>query len=342
MVAGPAIEIDLGIGPIRIRQRRPDVTSALRGRRVSEALELLPRLLPVCGAAQTIAAERALEAARGEAEDDATRADRTARLLREQAVAFAWRGAVDVPRLLGDAPRPERVLGMRDAPDAGACARALEPLAAGAEALGSDGTTRRADASRLWARWLARLDPHAVAPSIEALRGARLAARARSLLAAETFAPSAPGLAGPAEVGPLVWLGDAVRDRFPRAGPLRQRVLALLLDGERIGRELLAAARSDAVDAGRSAWPEAAGVGVGCARTARGAVFHRVRIDAEGDRIVDWRALAPTDWHFAPGGAVAATCAALDGDQGAVPFAVAGFDACAPVRVAVSGTAPAP
>ena len=43
----------------------------------------------------------------------------------------------------------------------------------------------------------------------------------------------------------------------------------------------------------------------------------------------EWRALAPTDWHFAPGGPAEGALANSPSEAGA-RLAVASFDPCAP------------
>lgn len=336
--AQPSIEVELGAHGVRINQRRSDVTRALGGRPVAEALDLLPRLLPVCGAAQRIAAERAVAACRGEEEDDALRATRRGMLLREQAMAFAWRCAVDLPVRLGEVPAPSCVLGVRDAANSEERAAALEALVGGLATLAPDAEPTGEALEEPWARWLAGLDVGAPRVPIDRLGGAALIDRVRPLLAARAFDPLAPALEAPCEIGPLVRHAQALCERFPDAGPLRHRALALIVDGHRIADDL----RSRAVEEGaaEASWLELSGAGVGQAMTARGPVFHRVELD-ERERVLDWRVLAPTDLHFAPGGAVAATCAALDRDQEACGLAVATFDACAPVEIVMEAAAPA-
>ena len=76
------------------------------------------------------------------------------------------------------------------------------------------------------------------------------------------------------------------------------------------------------------AWQESSRIGTGRATTARGPVFHRVSLD-EKDRVVQWRAVAPTDWHFAPSGPVAKTLGEVAAEKSA-RLAIAGFDPCAP------------
>ncbi len=69
-------------------------------------------------------------------------------------------------------------------------------------------------------------------------------------------------------------------------------------------------------------------LGIGSAMTARGPVFHRICL-GEADTVVDWRVLAPTDWHFAPGGPAARELGEL-GTPTAMRLLIASYDPCAP------------
>jgi Ni,Fe-hydrogenase I large subunit len=98
--------------------------------------------------------------------------------------------------------------------------------------------------------------------------------------------------------------------------------------------ELRVIARALAGGAGKtgcmaSGWPAGAGVGMGRAVTARGPVYHRVRLAADRDTVADWRVLAPTDWHFSPTGPVARALPAMR-DPAAIRALVGAFDPCAP------------
>ena len=79
------IELRLSERGVSILDRRADVTPVLRTLPVEQALAMIPSLLPVCARAQRIAAERAIESARGLAASAQTEAARECELLREQA-----------------------------------------------------------------------------------------------------------------------------------------------------------------------------------------------------------------------------------------------------------------
>src|SRR5210317_2495522 len=95
----PHIDIAVRDGEAVITQQRPALVSSLVGMSVSRAMAFIPTLLPICGQAQSLAAQRAVAAARGESE---VNAERQAQPWREQAFAAAWRLTVDWPELQGE------------------------------------------------------------------------------------------------------------------------------------------------------------------------------------------------------------------------------------------------
>ncbi len=61
---------------------------------------------------------------------------------------------------------------------------------------------------------------------------------------------------------------------------------------------------------------------------ARGLLLHWVALEPDGS-VADYRVLAPTEWNFHPGGALARTLAALPADAGdAARTLAAAFDPC--------------
>jgi Ni,Fe-hydrogenase I large subunit len=74
---------------------------------------------------------------------------------------------------------------------------------------------------------------------------------------------------------------------------------------------------------------------IGWVETARGLLVHRVRLD--GERIADYRIVAPTEWNFHPEGAFSRGAEALDAADPAALEAdvrrlVASLDPCVGVR----------
>jgi hypothetical protein len=327
----PQIRIRLDGTAVAIFQHRPDVLGHLAGRPVDAALQLIPRLLPICGVAQSVAATRAIEAALGQTPEPGVEQGRERRLLREQALSAGWRLAVDWPDLMGAPRSMDWLRSLRAAPDDRVCAmRLAQALPAPADA---------ADPDRL-RRWLAQADgaaaavpaaalaadPAPTASVTEPLRQEALAKRARQVLSHGQAQASTPS-AGPVEVGPLAMQRAPLVAQFGRqVGAIPARLIAQLLDMCHIARAL--GDESQGEDAGGSAWSEDELTGTGCALTARGPVFHRVRLDRSG-QVVEWRSVAPTDWHFAAQGAAARQLSGCRG-EGSARLTIAGFDPCAP------------
>jgi hypothetical protein len=304
-----------------------------------------------------------VEAARGRAPAPGLEQRRERQLLHEQALSAGWRLAVDWPDLVGAPRSMDWLRSLRAAGDHRSCAGLL------AQALPGRGDV--ADPGRL-CDWLARaddiaatvpaaalaIDPGPAAGLTALLRDEALAGRARQALQqqqapqgqarqaaeqaqqavarAQQGADMLPG--GPVEVGPLAMQRAPMVEQLPRRfGAIAARLLAQLLDMCHVAAALGRQAGSECP--GRNAWPEGELCGTGCALTARGPVFHRVRLDLAG-RVADWRAVAPTDWHFAAGGAAARQLAACS-DESRARLAIAGFDPCAPWSLQLGSPQPA-
>ncbi len=332
----PHIEITLQPNAATLRQHRPPVLPQLAGMGVEQALALVPSLLPICGAAQSIAAARAVEAARGVMPTPAVEDQRECALEREQALSCGWRLAVDWPDLLGESRELAWLKQLRAGTDPTATAALLHT------ALPGIAEVRSPDDLRAWANQrhctASRLLDSTLAAAIDGdshpLCGRELERTARRALdmPGEDNQPPATGMV---EVGPLAMGRDCLVQQLERQQVYRapaRRTAALVLDCRQFPGERHASARMQT-----NAWLESDGSGTGRAFTARGPVFHRVALDSD-DRVVHWRSLAPTDWHFAASGPLAA---ALAGTTGArqVRLLVAGFDPCVPCRITVAGEA---
>ncbi len=339
--ASPAIHIAAGSRGVAITQHRPAVLSALAGLPVARALQQVPRLLPICGAAQSIAAARAAEAARGERPRDALEQERERQLRREQALSAGWRVAVDWPDLLGRPRLMAWLKALRGSEREAQLAALLERELPGLEGVATvaelaEWTRGGEDTAATTVR--RALEHAAIAgqdPAAGELPGpSELADLARATLAAGRFDPAAP-VDRPVEVGPLAMARDpliaALRD--DPGVSVGARMMALLLDMRAIARQLRDGGETGGH--GTQAWSEGRRAGTGRAVTARGPVFHRVELDGDGN-VARWRAVAPTDWHFAPRGAVAR---ALDRPL-SLPEArllVGSFDPCAPWTLDLDG-----
>ena len=337
-IATPGIRILREADGYRLQQSRPPMGPVLASLTLDQALEQVTMLLPICGAAQRIAARRAVDAARGAAAEASGEVNAT--LLREQLQSALWRLVVDWPDLVGEPQNLESLRHALRTPDPSALRDAL-----GAQLDGLD----RAES------------PGAVGAWVE--RGACTAARVVSrALALEAQCPDwpetetlAPGSVIDASRGTGFWPGDdaplepppgevgtramrrhpLVGNRGLPGGLLAGRLLAQALDAAfLVTAEPSAAVTGDDWKAGAKAGPDRrpAGEGIGWAMTARGPLLHRVVLDGvDAVKAKRWDVLAPTDWHFGPHGPVARALGSLDGTMDAerVRFLVAGFDPCA-------------
>lgn len=89
------------------------VSRVLEGKPAVQAIAMVPLLFSVCGRAQTVAAASALEAAAGCLPGDPARRQRELLVAAEGAQEHLWRFLLDLPALLGQAPRQERFMAMR-------------------------------------------------------------------------------------------------------------------------------------------------------------------------------------------------------------------------------------
>jgi hypothetical protein len=350
---GPRIEIHLGAGGLDIHQQRPAIARALVGLPASVALQRIPGLLPICGGAQAIAAARAVAAAQGRPQQSQAGPDSS--LWQEQALACGWRLSVDWPDLLGEARQMAALKKLYQAQDDKQRAAALGQMLKGLDAVHSLSALLAwvQDSDCLAARVVRRAgeaaaDQATVLPP-PALDEAGLRSKACAALVAEPFDPQDPA-GGPLEVGPLAMGRDplVVELQGSMGSTVLSRLLAQVLDARFIVRALLENRAEQQSTAQSHAWSNAqaddANSGIGCAVTARGPVFHQVRLAAgagtAADTVADWRVLAPTDWHFGRRGPVARELANLaTPTREHVALLVASYDPCAPWTLHQAGAA---
>lgn len=303
------VRLDLRLDDRRVREAaiavvRPTAAETLRGRHADEAVRLLPLLYAICGEAQGAAARLAVAAARGQAQ--APGVDRAA--LAEARREHLWRLLLDWPAALG-LPREEALLaeGRRRLRDGGYEHWRDAALRAPLERL--DAALDGSAGMVLPTRWL---------PPMTA---AQTLAQWPRLDAGFAAAPVFDGAA--AETG-------ALARHAGRAGEatLAARVRARIAD------------LYDAAGLGRaSAAPVAPGIGRAVVETARGLLMHEVAI--ENDRVAAYTVVAPTEWNFCPGGALASglqdmtapTTAAL---TAGVERCVLALDPCVACEIAVA------
>ena len=333
--SGPRIDIHVRPGGIEIRQQRPAIVASLVGKPVAAALQLVPALLPICGKAQSVAASRAVTAARMQVESTDQQVAYARQLWWEQALAAAWRCTIDWPDLLGEPRQLATLKRVRQAKSERELGAMLQQLVPGLEDItGIDGLLdwvgkgsavparvahQAMDTGQASGGWV----PLTVS-GLDTLQ--HIAANAFAQEAFDALDPEG----SPREVGPLAMSRDALIAELHResVSPVLARILAQVLDMRVIYRALCSGTEARSDSHGWSAQP-----GIGIAMTARGPVFHRVRLDpADPETVADWRVLAPTDWHFGPRGPVVRELRELGelASPAAMRLLIASFDPCAP------------
>lgn len=342
-----------------IESNRPvDACRILNGRRIGDALAMVPRLYTVCGHAQLAAARSAVEAAQGDELDVDAQVRRQLRVLGESAGEYAWRFLIDLPQLMGKAPQASLVARLRS-----------YLAAATAEPVGNTGwgdfyhELEQVILQLLGehpAEWLERTDfstwcdegSTATAQLLQSLRqmpegqwSEVTCALLPALPAPDDIERLAESMATqPGFIAIPEWQGE------PReSGALARQHLHPLLQGipAEQGVVLRLAARlvemAHVYEAMRrllASYPtppwmgaqnDGDGVGVAWVETARGLLLHRVTLD--GEQVADYRVLAPTEWNFHPRGTLSqglkgATVASRDELERRVRLAVLALDPC--------------
>lgn len=357
-----------------LESSRPlSATTVLTGRPAAEALKLVPLFFPVCGRAQVIAGVRAVEAAMGLRPDPVVEVARDLLVLAEQCMSIAWRIEIDWAVLIDRSPDAAMVAAVREsAQEVRFALFGDQPFdQIGARPPRIDRVRLLMALALLQAR-LASLFPEAVrcdglmdlelaisrgrSTPARLINAARLEADASigyhdrdyfdekcplwfgDRLGTDGDFPWLPTVDGrTAEVGPLAGMRhDLVVEALVGWGAgLSTRLLAASLDVFTVPARMSDLARRivDGLPMDRSA-RMGRGIGSGIAETARGPLAHWVRLD--GERVADWRAVAPTEWNFHPQGPFVRALARarhLSDPARQIRILAASFDPCVPVAV---------
>ncbi len=119
MIAEGEVSVALSVADervtaVKLQSTRPTMLSrVLEGKRVEEALGMVPLLFSLCGRAQAVAGVTAAEQALGLPADPATVALRGWLVVAEQVQETLWRLLVDLPAAVGEAAPVERVAAVR-------------------------------------------------------------------------------------------------------------------------------------------------------------------------------------------------------------------------------------
>ncbi len=323
------------VGAVEIVSSRPQLADRLLvGKPASAAVALVPQLFSICGRAQGIAAELALQAAHAAPADDAdAMLLRTYRIESEIAQEYLWRALLDWPQAVGTPSEAAALADLRRAfaaDPAGTHADSRDVLRTVVEQGvlgGSAQTWFEHEHVPAFEIWIAQ-ERTAAARLLGAVQreGARHGAPAvpadvpllPAFADAAVLRPVAAALAGdphyareplfekrPAETGAISRLHGhplvaALSAAFGRS--TLTRLAARLTELARIAAGIAAPAPL----CGRLTLDGAPRRGVGWVETARGLLLHLIELDADGERVAGYRILAPTEWNFHPRGALAA------------------------------------
>jgi hypothetical protein len=335
---------------------RPMLAPALaQGRRAAELPALLAGLFSLCAHAHRLTAQRAVAAARGEAADTplAERQALQAATAREHLLRIAH----DWPRQLAGDASARPIAELRGCPlwhETAPLAERLDGLrnwlAAHWLVGPAEAWLARQAADPRWALAWCEAQRHRspIAALLWTHRHDAIAARApaRPLALLDTPAATLPLLAEriatapqfctrpdwhgePAETGP--WT-RALERPAPLPDNAWMRLIARLVDllqlAQPTGARRLAHGVLELGQHAAIAWTE----------MARGLLVHRVQLDAAGERVLDCRVLAPTEWNFHPRGVLANALVPLRGPRAAAQARclAAAFDPCVPFSVAAT------
>lgn len=298
-----SIEIDHRNGRIeRVRSRlqRPlaQLCERLAGQPPEQALALIGMLFSLCGRAHGVAGARALEQARGQA-PDCTIEQWRERLIRVERIRetglhllrdWQYPGATE-SRLQTLLKISQQLLTLLER---GAQGQEAE-LACAAQALQLWWQDMKLpDAAR--ADWIARRSHRwrglLLGRAVPALNPGQDQSLHRALETA--FSGAALGTFGCRQTGPVTAASELRDGAEVMAAVLNRLLVQLAYDLEQLNADFGVEDKEWQQGQARS--------GCGWARTARGWLLHQIQL--EGERVRQWRILAPTDWNFHTEGAL--------------------------------------
>jgi coenzyme F420-reducing hydrogenase alpha subunit len=186
-----------------------------------------------------------------------------------------------------------------------------------------------------------RLGTSAV-PLLPALSVPEMAAELAPMIAGNAEFAAAPTWRGaPAETGALARTADhpLIAGALRHAGnTVAARFLARLVELAKLERRLASLSRGRIQGTWSASCGVAPGAGLCATETARGTLFHLVRMEA--DRVASYRIVAPTEWNFHPQGALVHGLAGVaaettDAAEQAARLLTHALDPCVSFKVAV-------
>lgn len=329
------ITIALGTGAdgrlmAQIRSSRPQVAQRLMaGRTPPEAGRLARTLFALCGRAQGLAADWACRAARGD--DPEPGHDGLGPVLTEIALEHLWY-LLGRRTPAGDwAPDAVALLPLRQA------AGVPERLANEIETAMERGPLRADDGP--WPAEAATLPDRGrstapLLPGLGVLADPEAQALAVQALETPQWCTKPTWRGRPAETGAIARQATdpRVANWVARCGRgIGARRLARLSELADLPQRL----RGQGTHAPLArSWSLGYGIGMAGVETARGLLLHVVRLS--GDRVADYRIVAPTEWNFHPQGPIAEALAEVASEpdpRAATREIAAGLDACVAIQI---------
>ena len=326
------IDIDLtprvGVSTAVIRSSRPRLAQKLMaGCTPEEAAQRAGLIFSLCGKAQRVAAEAACEAAQNVIRSAEVFASREQRVLIELAQEHAWHLLLNWPQLFGRQADMPSLLDLRKtATDPALFADQLDVLLSrvilGEPA--NEWLARDLAAFDVWRKQAATL-PAALfstwgdgvdyglsrtplLPPLTQWEAVQCAALAEHALSNEAFCGQPEWQGGAAETGAVARMqGHAVLAAWiaQRGRGAGARVLARLLELAEIPQRLRFGGNAVVKVQGLGD-----NVGMSAIETSRGLLIHVVRLGANGvadeggNKVADYRIVAPTEWNFHPTGSL--------------------------------------
>lgn len=292
---------DGAVAAVETVSPRADPSPIFVGLPPAEAATLAERLFSLCPAAQSLAAQAAGEAALGVEIDPAHRRLRALRLFCERLGEMLRSSLLDWPR--DEAPSPHDLTHLRHAlrilrvlPQS-ATQELIEPLVTSTAGLGLN---HAGGASGFFAGQLAEArddESHWELPPKDPdyLSAADDTVVSKAMMQDSAFSRT------PALRGRCAETGAAAR-QMAQGGGLAARLAARFADMTATVESICALLQGgEAPEALLSARSEAPGRGFAAVDSARGRLYHALRIDRAG-RIADYSIVAPTEWNFHPDG----------------------------------------
>jgi uptake hydrogenase large subunit len=285
---------DGAVTEIDIVSPRADPSPVFIGLSPAEAATLAGRLFSLCPMAQSLAAQVAGEAARGVESGGSQRRERALKLLCERLGEMLRASLLDWPGSASPAPKDishlrEALKTLRELPQTHRTPEQIDALTAATLGL-----------SDLFARQLAEVQAEEANLELAAQEPDYLSA-ADDAAVFQSMRLSAAFSRAPALPNRCAETGAAARRRAP-VGGLAERLAARGADMAATLDAIRALLAGGAAQEGLlSAQGEASGWGFAAVDSARGRLYHALRLDSAG-RIADYRIVAPTEWNFHPDG----------------------------------------